>query len=90
MPGREGAFLPSIGQVVGWRVYVYALDHPLPHIHLRKAGQNVSLSLDGTVLEGALPAGDLQEVRRWIEAKRAALLAAFNDVQQGRVPKPIR
>lgn len=82
--------MPSIGEVAGWRVYVYAADHPLPHVHLRRAGKNASVSLDGDVLEGELPSGDLRAAREWIEANRTALLKAFNDVQQGRLPKPVR
>ena len=89
-PRKEHERLPSIGEVAGWRVYVYAADHPLPHIHVRKAGHNASLSLRGEVLQGELPAGDLGEVQRWIGAHRAELLQAFNDVQAGHLPGSIK
>jgi hypothetical protein len=66
---------------------VYAADHPLPHFHLRKAGRSVSVSLNGNILEGSVAPGDLRAIRLWVERHRSEILAAFNDVQQGRLPK---
>jgi len=70
-------------------VYIYAADHPLPHIHLRRAGHDASLSLDGDILQGGLPAGDLREVQRWVGVHRVELIQAFHDVQAGRLPGTI-
>ena len=81
-------WMPPIGEVAGWRAYVYMeQNHKTPHFHLRKAGVVVSLLPDGAVLAGALPAGDLRVVREWASTRTEAIIQAFNDVQEGKSPQ---
>ena len=80
--------MPPVGEVAGWRVYVYKEQrHKFPHFHVRKAGVSVSLSPDGEILEGSLPPGDARVIREWAAARREAIIQAFRDVQEGRLPQ---
>jgi hypothetical protein len=50
-------------------------DHPVPHFHAEYAGQRASISVDGTLLAGTLPARALRLVLAWARAHEEELSA---------------
>ena len=47
--------------------------HKLPHIHAEVQGQEVVVSLDGTVLEGDLPSKKLRHLLVWVDLRQKEL-----------------
>ncbi|MHB1842592.1 MAG: DUF4160 domain-containing protein [Sulfobacillus sp.] len=80
----------SIAEVAGWRVYVYALDEGKPHVHLRKAGVELRVTLedpdDG--LNQASPA-DARRLRRWLLQHQDEVVKANADARALMLPSKI-
>ena len=80
--------MPPIADIAGWRAFVYANDHGIPHIHLRRSGESVAVSImDGRVIVGELPSDMRKVVTQWLEVHRDEVLEAWSAVREGRHPK---
>ena len=64
-------------RIYGVVIYMYwnERDHPVAHFHAYHARRRTSVSVDGTVLAGALEPRALAFVRDWAKLHRADLLA---------------
>ena len=62
-----GHVMPRISAFYGVVIYMYwnERDHPVAHFHAYHAGRRASVSVDGTVLAGALEPRALAFVRDW-------------------------
>lgn len=49
--------------------------HNLPHIHAEYSGEEVVVTLDGTVLEGSIPRNKMKLLLAWLEIHRDDLEA---------------
>lgn len=79
--------MPPFAEIMGWRAYIYGKDHSLPHFHLRKAGQSVSINImTGELLEGQSPGKTLREVQRGLAVHREDVLRAWTAVRNGHMP----
>ena len=69
--------MPRISAFYGVVIYMYwnERDHPVAHFHAYHAGRRASVSVDRTVLAGALEPRALAFVRDWAKLHRADLLA---------------
>jgi len=69
--------MPRISSFYGIAIYMYwnEADHSVPHVHAHRAGQRVSISVDGTLLAGALEPRPLGLVREWVNLHRREILA---------------
>lgn len=54
-------------------------EHPPPHFHAKSPEGNAMIALDGSLLEGYLPAAELRLVKTWA-AEHAVELAANWDL----------
>ncbi len=57
--------------------------HNLPHVHAEYSGQEVAVSLDGTVLEGSIPRNKMRLLLAWIEIHREELEANWSFLGRG-------
>ncbi len=57
--------------------------HNLPHIHAEYSGEEIVLSLDGTVLEGTFPKNKLKLLEAWVEIHREDLEANWKLLSSG-------
>ncbi len=57
--------------------------HNLPHIHAEYAGDEIVISLDGTVIEGGIPRGKLKLLEAWMEIHRDDLEANWTLLSRG-------
>lgn len=57
--------------------------HNLPHVHAEYSGQEVAVSLDGTVLEGSIPRNKMRLLLAWIEIHREELEANWSLLGRG-------
>ena len=79
--------MPSIAKVAGFVIYIYWPDHGKEHIHLRKAGREVSVALDGKVIAGKLSGPEHEEVSAWLSSRREKVSLAISELKQGRRPQ---
>lgn len=72
--------MPLISQFYGILIYLYKElggHHHKPHIHIKYNEYEASFFLNGTILNGNLPAKQLKLVQAWIEIHRDELSAAW-------------
>ena len=57
--------------------------HKLPHIHAEYSGDEVVVTLDGTVIEGEIPKNKMKLLDAWIELRREDLEANWEILSRG-------
>lgn len=57
--------------------------HNLPHVHAEYSGDEVVVTLDGTVLEGSIPKAKMKLLEAWIEIHREDLEANWKLLSNG-------
>jgi len=82
--------MPSISMFYGIIVYMYGRDdkqHHLPHIHAKYAGEFTTFDIkSGEVLDGKMPAKQVQLVKTWISLRQEELLADWEVAVSGETP----
>lgn len=85
--------MPTISMFYGILIQMYFRDtgrHHLPHIHARYQGQTAVLAIiDGTVLDGEIPARQQRMVQVWMDIHRDELLADWELAVNGDDPYKI-
>lgn len=81
----ECRLVPRISAFYGIGIWMYHDEgvHSLAHFHARYAGQGASISVDGHVLAGDLPARALRLVLEWAQLHCEELLANWDRARQG-------
>ena len=85
--------MPDICRFHGVTIYVYAEDHPIPHIHAVYAEHQAQIAINPiTIIEGRLPTPIRRRVFRWAQQHQQEIHQAWNRAQQGlppgKVPPP--
>lgn len=78
--------MPTLSMFYGIIVTMYRElggKHNLPHIHARFSGDEIAVALDGTVIEGSLPASKLKLLLAWMEIHRDELEANWELLSAG-------
>lgn len=57
--------------------------HNMPHIHAEYSGDEIVISLDGTILEGGIPKNKLKLLEAWMEIHREDLEANWKLLTNG-------
>lgn len=82
--------MPIVSTFFGIVVRVYFDDHAPPHFHVQYAEHRAVIELDtGAVLGGSLPQRCARLVEEWRALHVAALRAAWDACQSGRLPAKI-
>jgi hypothetical protein len=77
--------VPRVHDGAGFRVSIYADDHPPPHVHVYVGDRAAKLEVaTGRVLAGSVPARHLRSARQWIAANRAVLLRRWDELNERR------
>jgi hypothetical protein len=86
--------MPELAYFLGIHVYIYWVDHMVPHVHAYYGGtaRNAPFEAtyriaDGHVLVGRLPPPQAKRMRRWIRDHQAELRVAWEDSRRGSVKK---
>ena len=80
--------MPRIAEFYGIVIYMYYLDHGVPHFHALYAGQEAVIAIEGLrLLEGRLPRRALALVRTWGGLHREEL---ERDWALARASRPLR
>ena len=78
--------MPVLSAFYGIIVRMYMENggrHNMPHIHAEYSGDEIVMSLDGTVIEGAFPRGKLKLLEAWVELHREELEANWTLLSNG-------
>jgi Domain of unknown function (DUF4160) len=83
--------MPRISSFYGIAIYMYwnEADHSAAHVHAHRAGQRASISVDGTLLAGALEPRPLGLVREWLELHRVEIVANWERARRLETLLPI-
>jgi len=72
--------LPLISNFYGILIYLYAElgnHHHKPHIHAKYAEYEMSISIDGKVINGNMPNKQLKIIEAWLEIHKEDILASW-------------
>lgn len=66
--------MPTVGVVVGVRIYIHTRDHPPPHVHAEIGDAEAMISIaTGAILEESLPRAVSKTVCSWVMENRDRL-----------------
>ncbi len=78
--------MPVLSSFYGIIIRMYretGTRHNLPHIHAEYSGDEVVMSLDGTVIEGDIPKNKMKLLVAWIEIHKDELQANWTLLSSG-------
>jgi len=75
--------MPLISEFYGIKIYMYWKEHMPPHFHAEYAGSTILVDIvNGTVLKGAFPFGQLKLVLAWCELHNDELMANWKSAME--------
>ena len=82
--------MPTVAIVAGVKIVFYPREHPPPHFHARFAEFTAQIGIEPVaILKGSLPRNKVDDVLQWAQEHRAALMAAWLEIEAGRKPGKI-
>ncbi|RRK33967.1 DUF4160 domain-containing protein [Schaedlerella arabinosiphila] len=78
--------MPVLSMFYGIIVRMYKENtgkHNMPHIHAEYSGDEIVITLDGTVVEGKIPKNKFKLLEAWIEIHREELEANWKLLANG-------
>ena len=78
--------MPTLSMFFGIIVRMYQEKggkHNMPHIHAEYSGYEVVVALDGTVIEGEIPANRMKLLAAWMEIHKEELEANWKLLSEG-------
>ena len=67
----------------GILIYIYAFDHNPPHIHVRSADGEFTITIEDRIVEGRAKARIVQMVNEFIDANKTEILEIWDKAQRG-------
>ena len=89
----KGHHMPTLSVFYGIVVTMYTelgSTHHLPHIHAKYAEHEISITLDGTILEGNLPEKKLRQLLVWMDLHHDELIGNWTLIQSGEPHQKIK
>jgi Domain of unknown function (DUF4160) len=75
--------MPELKRFAGFKLLMFFQDENPPHVHIKGPGFAAKLRIsNGDLLAGSAPSKVLKRARRWIQQRRAELLARWNEFQR--------
>ena len=75
--------MPEIARFGSFRLLMFFHDENPPHVHIKGSGFTAKVRIaNGDLLAGDAPNKVLKQARRWIEERRAELLAMWDEFQR--------
>jgi hypothetical protein len=82
--------MPTIAFFHGIAIRMFFNDHPPPHFHAYRGGDQAKFEIwTGRLMEGRLPAAQRRLVQQWIEMYKTELNAAWTAVCSQQAPERI-
>ena len=67
----------------GILIYIYAFDHNPPHLHVRSADGEFTITLEDRIIEGRAKARTVRLVNDFIDANKVEIMEIWNKAQRG-------
>lgn len=67
----------------GILIYIYAFDHNPPHIHVRSADGEFTITIDDRIVEGRAKARTVHLVNDFIDTHKSEILEIWHKAQRG-------
>ena len=67
----------------GILIYIYAFDHNPPHIHVRRADGEFTITIEDRIVEGRAKARIVQLVNEFIDTNKTEIMEIWNKAQKG-------
>lgn len=78
----------SIFVIQGILIYIYAFDHNPPHIHVRCASGDFTMTIKDRIVEGKAKAKAIQLVNHFIDEHEEEIMVIWGKAQRGEtIPK---
>jgi uncharacterized protein DUF4160 len=75
--------MPEIARVGRFNLLMFFQDENPPHVHIKGSDFAAKMRIsNGDLLAGDAPNKVLREARRWVEERRAELLAMWDEFQR--------
>ena len=78
--------MPVVSMFYGIIIRMYkesGTKHKVPHIHAEYSGDEVVVSIEGEILEGAIPKNKMKLLEAWMEIHREELMADWELLASG-------
>ena len=75
--------MPTISMFYGIIITMNYNDHNPAHIHARYQEYNVSMDLDGNIIQGSIPRKQLRLIQAWIEYRKDEIEANWDLARSG-------
>ncbi len=73
----------SIFVIQGILIYIYAFDYNPPHIHVRSADGEFTITIEDRIIEGRAKARTIQLVNDFIDENKEEILGIWDKAQRG-------
>lgn len=85
-----GALMPEISRFFGIVIQMYTDEHPPAHFHARYSGKRIVVNIETlSVDRGRLSPRVTGMILEWAQLHQVELLENWEDMRNGRSPKPI-
>jgi len=75
--------MPEIARFGNFKLLMFFQDENPPHVHIKGADFAAKIRIsNGDMLAGVAPNKVLKQARRWVDERRAELLAIWNEFQR--------
>jgi len=81
--------MAEISRFFGIVLSLFYDEHGPPHFHVRYAGHQASVTLDGKLLAGAMPSPQMRMVRAWLRKHREEIEEGWQTMRLGGKPGKI-
>ena len=85
--------MPVYERIAGIRIVIRSreYDYHGAHFHALSGGRSASIAIGSqTVYASTLTSGELRAVLDWARTRQAELTEAYQDLQDGRLPRKLR
>jgi hypothetical protein len=74
--------MPIISRFLGIIITMYWSDHSPPHFHAKYGNYEITVTIDGGIIEGQFPKRALRHVLEWLDLHKQELLDNWQRCQQ--------
>jgi hypothetical protein len=82
--------MPAICQFLGITIYMYWSEHGPPHFHAFYGEYEITVTIEGGIVQGHFPKNALRAVLAWLELHQEELMHNWLLAQQDKPLNPVK
>ncbi|MBO5444035.1 MAG: DUF4160 domain-containing protein [Muribaculaceae bacterium] len=75
--------MSAIFVIEGLLIYLYGFDHNPPHIHVRRGGEEFTITIKDRVVEGKAKSSSIVIVNEFLDLHEEEVMALWDKAQRG-------